>query len=84
MTDGIVKETGYSDLYGNYVLIDHGDFDTFYAHLSEVFVVVTDSAFAGNSIGVAGNTGQSYGAHLHFEVRVDGQKVDPRLYLGLE
>ena len=71
-------------MYGNYVLIDHEDFDTFYAHLFKVFVIVADSAFSGRPIGLAGNTGQSYGAHLHFEVRIYGQTVDPRLYLGLE
>ena len=49
-----------------------------------MFVVVTDSAFAGSPIGLAGNTGQSDGAHLHFEVRIDGQAIDPRVYLGLE
>ena len=71
-------------MYGNYILIDHGEFDTFYAHLSKTLVSIYDGAFAGHVIGLAGNTGKSSAAHLHFEVRINGQAVDPRLYLGLE
>jgi murein DD-endopeptidase MepM/ murein hydrolase activator NlpD len=68
--------------YGNVVQIDHGNgFVTVYAHLSQVFVNVCDPVMAGAPIGAAGNTGNSFGAHLHFEIRLGGSPVNPWDYL---
>ncbi len=83
--DGTVTEapgTKWNGGYGNYVLIDHGNgMVTLYAHLSEAKVKVGDTVKAGDEIGKAGHTGDTYGDTLHFEVRIDGQHTDPMNYL---
>ncbi len=69
--------------YGNYVLILHDStFSTMYAHLSSVSVSVGDYVSQGQVVGYIGNTGFSTGAHLHFEVRVNGNTQDPMLYVS--
>ena len=68
--------------FGNYIMIDHGNgITTLYGHLSTVNVSVGQSVSRGEAIGSAGSTGWSTGAHLHFEVRVNGSQVDPEAYL---
>ena len=71
--------------YGNYVQIQHDDgYTTFYAHLNSVYVNVGDYVEKGQRIGYMGNTGNSYGAHLHFEVRTSvagNTRVNPEPYL---
>ena len=68
--------------YGNVVLIDHGEgLVTLYAHNSENLVDEGDRVVQGALIAKVGNTGQSTGPHLHFEVRVSGRTEDPELHL---
>jgi len=70
--------------YGNYVIIDHGDgTSTVYAHMSSgtVTVKVGDTVSQGQKIGVMGSSGSSTGCHLHFEVRLEGTKVNPSNYV---
>lgn len=68
--------------YGNCVKIDHGGgWATLYAHLSRVDVKLGDRVQQGQVIGVAGNTGRSFGTHLHFEVRKNNTRIDPTPYL---
>lgn len=71
--------------YGNMVVIDHGGGVVgLYAHNSEVYVKVGDRVNAGQIIARMGNSGNSYGAtgiHLHFELQINGKKVNPLLYL---
>ena len=68
--------------YGNYCVIDHGNgISTCYAHCRDVYVAVGDKVTAGQTIAECGSTGASTGPHLHFEVRVNGQKVDPVPYI---
>lgn len=70
--------------YGNYVIIDHGSgYKTLYAHMAykSVTVKVGDKVKAKDVIGYMGNTGTSYGGHLHFEVRLNDNKIDPTPYL---
>ncbi len=85
---GVVTEAGYnSGGYGNYVKINHGNgIETLYAHMLDNSLAVSagDTVQKGQVVGQVGNTGYSFGAHLHFEVRVNGVKVDPAPYLGLE
>ena len=64
--------------YGNVIQIDHGNgYSTVYAHLSVIGVGVCDSVYSGQWIGSAGSTGNSTGAHLHFEVRKNGGFINP-------
>ena len=68
--------------YGNYTCIDHGNsISTCYAHQSRFGTSRGATVKQGEVVGYVGNTGNSFGDHLHFEVRVDGQPVDPMDYL---
>ena len=70
--------SGVNWSYGNFVVIDHGDgTTTLYAHMSSRAVSEGQLVTQGQTIGYVGNTGNSKGNHLHFEVRVNGQRVDP-------
>ncbi|WP_177154984.1 M23 family metallopeptidase [Glycomyces harbinensis] len=85
---GTIVHAGWESGFGNLVVIDHGDgVETYYAHNSEVLVGEGDHVEAGGQIANAGNTGHSFGSHVHFEVHVDGRPVEPLNYLaesGLE
>lgn len=63
--------------YGNLVIIENGPYRTYYAHLSEIPVKVGQVVEAGKVIGLSGNTGNSTGPHLHYEVRRNGQQINP-------
>jgi murein DD-endopeptidase MepM/ murein hydrolase activator NlpD len=68
--------------YGNVVYVDHGNgIETRYAHASEILVSVGDEVDKGQAIMLAGSTGRSTGPHLHFEVLIDGEKVDSLAWL---
>lgn len=80
--DGVVRVPAFdSDGYGNWIEIDHGNgYKTRYAHLSEVNVRDGERVTANQKIGEVGSTGDSTGAHLHYEVRRNGQAVNPRQF----
>lgn len=77
--DGKVIRTAYlATGYGSHVVLEHdGGLQTVYAHLSSVCVSIGDTVSEGQTIGRSGNSGNSTGAHLHFEVRRLGVPVDP-------
>jgi len=80
--NGIVDETGQTEKAGNYVLLMHSDgSETLYCHCSEICCSDGDLVKAGDVIAKVGSTGWSTGPHLHFEVRIDGESVDPLDYL---
>lgn len=79
---GTVVHAGRNGGYGKMIEIDHGDgITTRYAHLSKIFVSEGDHVAAGSKIGGAGSTGRSTGPHLHYEVRRNGDAVDPMRFL---
>ena len=76
--DGRVRIAKISKSYGQVIVIRHNNgLETYYAHLSKMNVEVGDEVFAGQTIGLGGNTGKSRGSHLHFEVRYLGQPINP-------
>lgn len=80
---GTVILAGPNGGYGNYTCIDHGGgVSTCYAHQSAIHVSTGQHVAQGQVIGLVGNTGFSFGAHLHFEVRVNGAVTQPLNYLG--
>ena len=79
---GTVVLAGWTGGYGNYTCIDHGGgLATCYAHQSSYAVSTGAQVSQGQVIGYVGSTGHSFGAHLHFEVRINGNPVDPLGYL---
>jgi murein DD-endopeptidase MepM/ murein hydrolase activator NlpD len=79
---GIVIQAGQDRDLGRFVKIDHDHgVQTLYAHLSRSFVKAGDHVEKGTSVGTVGNTGNSFGPHLHYEILVKGKSVDPEQYL---
>ncbi len=81
--EGIVVFVGNGGPYGNFTRVRHPDgVETWYAHQSAILTTVGSKVNAGQRIGLVGSTGNSTGPHLHFEVRIGGQAVDPRTWLS--
>jgi murein DD-endopeptidase MepM/ murein hydrolase activator NlpD len=67
--------------WGNLVIIDHGDgYETWYAHMQGIDVQKGDPVKTGTTIGRVGNTGLSFGPHLHYEVRLNGKRLNPEKF----
>lgn len=80
---GVVVYAGWSYFgYGNLVVIDHGQWQTLYAHLSDFYVSCGQSVFQGATIAALGSTGNSSGPHLHFELMYGSAKVNPWDYVS--
>jgi len=80
---GTVTTAKDQNNWGNLIIIKHGDtYDTWYAHLQDIMVEEGDVVEQGMQIGTVGNTGRSLGPHLHYEVRKNGERVNPEPYLG--
>ncbi len=81
--DGVVQKASYGSTgYGNHIVIKHeGVYSTLYAHCKELSVKAGDKIKKGQVIAKVGSTGDSTGPHLHFEIRINGQQVDPQEYL---
>jgi len=81
---GVVVKAGWNGGYGRMVEVDHGNgFSTRYGHLSEIDVAVGDKLDAGAIIGKTGSSGRSTGPHLHYEVRHNGEAIDPLRFLSV-
>ncbi len=79
---GVVIFAGWYGGYGNAIILDHGNgLTTMYAHSQELYVSEGQTVQRGQAIAAVGSTGLSTGPHLHFEVRKDGEPVDPQAYL---
>ncbi len=82
--DGIVDYIGESPVYGKYIQIKHDNhIQTFYAHCHTLLAGKGDIIESGEVIATVGKTGEVTGPHLHFEVKQDGQRVDPEPYLNI-
>jgi murein DD-endopeptidase MepM/ murein hydrolase activator NlpD len=81
--DGKISVAGYSNVYGNYVIISHGSgYQTLYAHMTSYSVRKGQSVLQGAIIGKVGSTGYSTGAHVHFTVYKNGRTVNPFDFLN--
>ncbi|MBQ7529301.1 peptidoglycan DD-metalloendopeptidase family protein [bacterium] len=75
---GTVIDSGWMGGYGNCLIVDHGGgYSTLYAHCSQLYVGYGQGVTKGQAIAAVGSTGNSTGPHLHFEVRINGEPVDP-------
>ena len=81
--DGVAEHAGWMNGYGNLVKLEHGrGLETRYGHMSRLAVSSGDHVVKGQLIGFMGSTGRSTGSHLHYEVRIDGQAVNPLPFLA--
>ncbi|MDL2273799.1 peptidoglycan DD-metalloendopeptidase family protein [Oscillospiraceae bacterium OttesenSCG-928-G22] len=79
---GTVTFAGWKGSYGNLVIIDHGNgYQTYYAHCQSFMVSVGQKVAQGENIARVGSTGRSTGPHLHFEIRINGNHVNPMNYI---
>lgn len=82
IADGTVTFAAYSGSYGYLVKVDHGNgVETWYGHTSKMLVKAGQEVKSGDTIALVGSTGNSTGPHLHFEVRINGEHVNPQKYL---
>ncbi len=83
--DGVVRFSKYNRSYGNLIVIRHDNgLETYYAHLSKRHVTPGTRVKAGEEIGLCGNTGRSRGSHLHFEIRYNGNAMNPEDVISCE
>lgn len=79
---GVIKEARADEVYGNYVLIDHGNgIESLYGHASAIFVRVGERVSRQQVIALTGSSGLSSAPHLHFEIRRNGSAVDPLAFV---
>lgn len=82
VSDGVVTFAARQGSYGNLVKVDHGNgVETWYGHCSKIYAKVGDKVKAGDVIAAVGSTGNSTGPHLHLEIRVNGNTVNPQNYV---
>jgi murein DD-endopeptidase MepM/ murein hydrolase activator NlpD len=82
---GRVRISTYSKTYGNVIVVRHNNgLETIYGHLSKRLVKIDSTISSGTVIGLGGNTGHSFGSHLHFEIRYFDEALDPRDVIAFE
>lgn len=80
--DGVIDKAFYNGSYGNYVLIDHDNgYETAFSHLNKFLVRPGQKVHRGQLIGFVGNSGRSTGPHLHYEVTLDGEPINPYMFM---
>lgn len=78
---GIVNETGFNPILGNFIRIEHGAVQSIYGHLSLIIVRAGQTVDAAQVIGMSGSTGRATGEHLHFSIKTDGTYIHPLHFL---
>ena len=82
---GVVRLAGWDDYYGNLIVVEHQNgYETYYGHNSKLVASVGEEVKRGQVIALSGNTGRSTAPHLHYEIRKDGESLNPRDYLGIK
>lgn len=82
VSDGVVSAVGEDSISGKYIIMTHSEsYDTLYCHCSEIVAEEGSVIRQGETIALVGSTGYSTGPHLHFEVRRDGESIDPMPFL---
>ena len=82
MLPGVVTKVQHGNTgYGNYVVLNHGNIECLYGHLSDIGVSVGEAVQAGDVVAISGNTGRSTGPHLHVKMTYKGQRVDPLVFI---
>lgn len=82
VSNGVVTYASNCGGYGNLVKIDHGNgVETYYGHCSKIYVKIGQEVEAGDVIASVGSTGYSTGPHLHFEIRIEGNTINPQNYV---
>ena len=82
VSNGTVTFSGKKGSYGNLIIVDHGNgVETWYGHCSKLYEKVGNTVNAGDIIAAVGSTGNSTGPHLHFEIRINGECVNPQNYV---
>lgn len=82
VSNGTVTFSGKKGSYGNLIIVDHGNgVETWYGHCSKLYAKVGDTITAGDVVAAVGSTGNSTGPHLHFEIRINGECVNPQSYV---
>ncbi len=80
--DGVINKAFYNGSYGNFVMIDHENgYSTAFSHMKNFLVRPGEKVRRGQHIGFVGNTGRSTGPHLHYEVTLDGETIDPFMFM---
>ena len=80
--EGTISYSGWMSGYGYLIIIDHANgVQTYYGHCSKLYASVGDEVAAGDVIAAVGSTGNSTGNHLHLEIRLNGTKINPQLYI---
>ncbi|MBO5612413.1 MAG: peptidoglycan DD-metalloendopeptidase family protein [Prevotella sp.] len=83
MLPGIISKVVYGKKgYGNYIVINHGNIECLYGHLSLIAVSEGDNVTAGTIVGISGNTGKSTGPHLHIQITKNGKSIDPTPFIA--
>lgn len=82
VSNGTVTFSGKKGSYGNLIIVDHGNgVETWYGHCSKLYAKVGGTVTAGDVVAAVGSTGNSTGPHLHFEIRINGECVNPQSYV---
>ncbi|MBB6107842.1 murein DD-endopeptidase MepM/ murein hydrolase activator NlpD [Mucilaginibacter lappiensis] len=79
--DGLVKSTGFDNGLGIYIRLAHGETESVYSHLSQIFIANADSVTSGEPIGITGSTGHVTGEHLHFSICYRRKYINPIEFL---
>lgn len=80
---GTIKDTGYSDFFGNYLVIKHPNgYSSHYYHLKKIYKKQNSKISKGDLVAQTGNSGKSTGPHLHFEIRLNDETINPSRLLG--